>query len=122
MMQYVRTTPTKAADSAPAAGTARVAAPVKKPEILARVGDESITYDAVAEEAVKRFGREVLDDLIHRMVIQQACEKNNVTVSEKEISEEIDRIAKRFSLDAAQWCSRCCRRNATLLRFNTAKA
>ena len=102
MMQYVRSTTTKAASDSPA-GTARVAQNAKKPEVLARVGDESITYDAVAEEAVKRNGREVLDDLIHRLIIQQACEKNKITVSEQEISEEIARIAKKFNLDVAQW-------------------
>ncbi len=102
LMQYVRSTTTKAASEAPPAGTSRVST-AKKPEILARVGDESITYDAVAEEAVKRYGREVLDDLIHRLIIQQACEKHKINVSEQEITEEISRIAKRFNLDVAQW-------------------
>lgn len=102
MMQYVRSPATQAA-SDPPAGSARVQSQGNKPELLARVGNESITYDAVAEEAVKRFGKEVLDDLIHRLIIQQACEKNGVTVSEQEITDEINRIAKRFNLDAAQW-------------------
>ena len=102
MMQYVRSPATQAA-SDPPAGNARVQSQGNKPELLARVGSESITYDAVAEEAVKRFGKEVLDDLIHRLIIQQACEKNGVTVSEQEITDEINRIAKRFNLDSAQW-------------------
>jgi foldase protein PrsA len=98
LMQYVRGTSMKAAADPPA-GTARV----KKPEALARVGSEVITYDAVAEECVKRFGKEVLDELINRLVVQQACEANKITVSEREIDEEIARIAKRFNLDVAQW-------------------
>jgi foldase protein PrsA len=99
LMQYVRSTTTQAASDPP--GNAKVAPPKK--EMLARVGSESISYDAVAEEAVKRYGREVLDDLIHRLIIQQACEKNKISVSEQEISDEIARIAKRFNLDVAQW-------------------
>ena len=102
LMQYVRSPASKAA-AEPAAGQARVGTAPKKPEILAKVADDSITYDAVAEECVKRFGREVLDDLIHRLIIQQACEQQQITVTEKEISDEIDRIAKRFNLDTAQW-------------------
>lgn len=102
MMQYVRGTTTKAA-SDPPAGVAAVSSTAKKPETLAKVGNESITYDAVAEEAVKRHGREVLEDLIHRLIIQQACEKHKINVSEQEITEEIDRIAKRYNLDTAQW-------------------
>lgn len=102
LMQYVRSSTTQAASDSPA-GTSRVASTAKKPEILAKVGDEPITYDAVADEAVKRFGREVLDDLIHRLIIQQACEKHKITVSEQEITDEIGRIAKKFNLDVAQW-------------------
>ncbi len=102
LMQYVRSTTTRAA-SDPPAGTARVGGNAKKPEVLARVAEESITYDMVADEAVKRYGKEILDDLIHRLIIQQACEKHKITVSEQEISEEIARIAKRFNLDVSQW-------------------
>ena len=102
LMQYVRSPFSKAA-SEPAAGQARVGNQQKNPEVLARVDKDSITYDAVAQECVKRYGREVLDDLIHRLIIQQACEKNEVTVSDQEISDEIARIAKRFNLDVNQW-------------------
>ena len=102
LMQYVRSSTTKAASDSPA-GTSRVASTAKKPEILAKVGDEPITYDAVAEEAVKRFGREVLEDLINRLMVQQACEKHKITVSEQEITDEISRIAKKFNLDVSQW-------------------
>ena len=102
LMQYVRSPFSKAA-SEPAAGQARVGNPAKKAEVLAKVDKDSITYDTVAEECVKRYGREVLDDLIHRLIIQQACEKNQITVSDQEISDEIARIAKRFNLDVPQW-------------------
>lgn len=102
LMQYGRGTTTQAAAEAPA-GTAKVASKGPKSDVMARVGDETISYDAVADEAVKRFGREVLDDLIHRLIIQQACEKNKITVTETEINDEITRIAKRFNLDTANW-------------------
>lgn len=101
LMQYWRAPAGQAASETPA-GNARVGN-VKKPEVLAKVERESITYDAVAEECVARHGKEVLDDLIHRLVIQQACEKNQITVSEQEVSQEIAKIAKRFNLDVNQW-------------------
>lgn len=100
MMQYVRGSTTKADSDAPA-GTSRVGETKKKP--VAKVGDESISHEYLAEECFKRYGREVLDDLIHRMIIQKACEKNQITVTEQEISEEINRIAKRFNLEPDQW-------------------
>ena len=99
LMQTFRAQPGQAATEAPAA--ARPAA--KKPEFLARVGKESISYDLVAQEAVARHGKEILDDLINRMIIQQKCEEAGVAVTEEEISAEVNRIAKRFNLDPAQW-------------------
>lgn len=100
LMQYVRGSTTKADSDAPA-GNSRVGESKRKP--VAKVGEETISYEYVAEECFKRYGREVLDDLIHRMIIQKACEKNQITVTEQEISEEINRIAKRFNLEADQW-------------------
>jgi foldase protein PrsA len=100
-LQSMQATPGQAA--AEPTGTARVT-PNKKPvEALARVGKEIISYDMVAEECVSRHGKEILDDLINRMVIQQACEAQNINVSEEEVTVEVNRIAKRFNLDAPAW-------------------
>ena len=37
------------------------------------------------------------------MIIQQACEDKKISISEREIDDEISRIAKRFNLDVSQW-------------------
>lgn len=70
---------------------------------LARVGKDTIPYDLVAAECVTRHGKEVLDDLINRMIIQQACEANNLVVTEEDVTAEVNRIAKRFNLDPQGW-------------------
>ncbi len=74
--------------------------PVK---VMARVNKEIIPFDMVAEECVARYGKEVLDDIINRTMIQQACEAAGVTVTEEEVTAEINRIAKRFNLDVNNW-------------------
>lgn len=98
LMQYFRAPAGQAADSS--AGTARIGG-AQKPQspLMAKVGNEAITYDAVAEECVTRHGREVLDDMIHRTIITKACEAQNITVTEQEVSQEIARTAQRFKLD-----------------------
>jgi len=101
LMQQFRPSMGQAASDSPA-GTAKVQT-AKTPEALARVGKETISYNAVAEECVARHGKEVLDDLIHRTIIQQACEAEQITVTEQEVSQEIEKIAKRFNLDVGQW-------------------
>lgn len=100
-MQFLRSETGNAAVEE--AGTAKVSS--SKPiQTLARVNNELIPYDAVAKECVARYGRDVLDDLINRVIIQQECEKRGVTVTEDEVTREIVRIAKKFNLDPAQWC------------------
>ncbi|MBD3672954.1 MAG: peptidylprolyl isomerase [Planctomycetaceae bacterium] len=70
---------------------------------LARVNDQYISYDAVAQESVKRVGGEVLDNLINRMIIQQACQKQGIQVSKGEVTAEIARIAEKFKMPIETW-------------------
>lgn len=70
---------------------------------VAKVGKESITEDVLARECVARFGKEVLEDLINRVVIQQACEAEGVTITQTEVEQEIVKIAKKYNLDPVDW-------------------
>lgn len=82
----------------------KTAATTDRPvKVMARVNKEIIPFDMVAEECVSRYGKEVLDDIINRTMIQQACEAAGVTVTEEEVTSEINRIAKRFNLDVNNW-------------------
>jgi foldase protein PrsA len=100
IMQTMRAPQGQAASEEEAA---RVAGAKRTIDVLARVDGETIPYEMVANECVARHGKEVLDDLINRMVIQRACEKQGVTVTEDEVTAEVTRIAQRFSLDPAGW-------------------
>jgi len=97
LMQMFRAQPGQAA-----AEPANKAAPPKKPD-LARVGKETISYDLVAQECINRYGKEVLEDLINRMIIDQACREHDIVVTEEEVTAEIVKIAKRFNLDPEAW-------------------
>lgn len=100
IMQTLRPQPGQAASET--AGSAKLGNTSSRPP-LAKVGKESIPYEMVADECVTRFGKEVLDDLINRVVIQQACEHSNIVVTEEEVTAEVQRISKRFNLDPQQW-------------------
>jgi foldase protein PrsA len=117
LMQYFRAPAGQAADGTE--GTARVGAAPKAKQ-MARVGNEIISYDAVAAECVSRYGREVLDDMIHRMIITKACEDAKITVSEQEVSQEIARIAERFKLDVTAYLQMLqTERNITPMQYRT---
>lgn len=65
---------------------------------LAKVNGQTITWEHIARRCVARYGREMLDNLINQMVIQQACQRHNVTVTKREVDNEIRRIAETFKL------------------------
>ncbi|GAB5439770.1 MAG: hypothetical protein Fues2KO_01190 [Fuerstiella sp.] len=74
-----------------------------QPESVGRVNGELISYDELARECVERHGKEVLDNIINRKLVQQACSKAGVSVSAAEVNTEIVRISKKFGLATDQW-------------------
>lgn len=78
-------------------------APAEQVPAVAKVGKFLISEDTLAQECITRHGKEVLDDLINRAIIQQACEKQRVSVDSEEVEKEIEKIAKRFQLNVNEW-------------------
>ncbi|MEZ6054859.1 MAG: peptidylprolyl isomerase [Planctomycetaceae bacterium] len=74
-----------------------------KEQYLGRVNKQPISYDEVARECVSRYGAEVLDKIINRMIIQQECEKRGVVVTEAEVTQEVQKICKNFKLPPDTW-------------------
>ena len=99
IFQFVRAQPGQAEVQKQAKpGAAAPAASTQRPQHLARVGDDLISYDQVAAECVARCGEKVLDDLINRTIVQQACRKRGIVVTAEEVDAEIKRIADEFNL------------------------
>jgi len=70
---------------------------------FARVNGEAISYEALAKECVTKHGKEVLENMINRAIIRQACADKGVTVSEAEVDQEVVEISKKFGLAIDQW-------------------
>src|SRR6516164_7795137 len=49
---------------------------------VARVGNQFITWQELANECISRHGKDILDNLINRKIIQQACDNEGIEVSE----------------------------------------
>jgi foldase protein PrsA len=101
-MQLWRAQSGKAAEqkSEAAAGQARHDA-LSKP--VGRVNGEAISYEMLAKECVERHGREVLDHLINRSIIQQACMEKGITISEAEVNQEVITMSKKVGLAVDQY-------------------
>lgn len=106
MLQVARPTAAYPEDGSAGRGqSGRGAAPQdgRKTRNVARVGKQYITEDELANECMVRIGKEILDDLINRKIIQQACDAEGIEVSEGEVSKEVERVAKKFGLAVDQF-------------------
>ncbi len=71
--------------------------------IVAVVNGETITRPELAQMCLKRYGKSVLESLVNKHLILQACREAGVDVTSADIEEEIERIAGRFNLPKKQW-------------------
>ncbi|MFQ5733413.1 MAG: peptidylprolyl isomerase [Planctomycetaceae bacterium] len=71
--------------------------------VLAKIDGHPITWREVADECMRRYGRDVMDNLINRMIIQQACAKRRIVVTNAEVVAEVRRIAQKFNLTVENW-------------------
>jgi foldase protein PrsA len=107
MLQVTRPTSAFPEDGA-AAGTAKSGKAVagdqgsKTKKTVAKVGKEYIAYEELAAECIRRVGKEVLDNLINRKIIQQACDEQGIEVSEAEVTKAIEKQAKDLGMTGDQ--------------------
>lgn len=107
-IQMVRPQPGQAVDRETARklveeSKAKQAGAKSSQKTLARVGNDAIYWDELAEECIVRHGTEVLDNLINRKIIEQATAQKGIQVSEEEVNHEISRVATKFGMGVEQW-------------------
>jgi parvulin-like peptidyl-prolyl isomerase len=65
----------------------------QKPGIAAIVNNYPITTESLAIFCVKRYGKDVLNDMINRMIIVQECRKNKIAITDRDIDMELHEMA-----------------------------
>ncbi len=93
--QPTRTASRPEATEAPVLKT--VAIPVNPTDAVAMINGEAITRQTLADECVARKGKEILETLIARKLIEQAIRDKKLAVTAAEVDDEIDRVAHGFS-------------------------
>ncbi len=79
------------------------AIPVNPTDPIAIVNKQVITRQQLADECVARRGKEILDTLINRTLIEQALKSSKQEVSAAEIDQEIENVAHRFGIGREAW-------------------
>lgn len=84
------------------------------PNVVATINGEQIPYSELAEECLLRYGKEVLDVEISHLLLKQALQKGNLTVTDQDLNDEIAHAAKLAgvtnkdgSVDMAKWIETC---------------
>jgi len=99
-----------AADAAPKAPPRPAQGPQGKapagsaPEkLVAMVNGAEIGEGALAAECLARHGAAALESLVNKALIQQACARQGVTVTQQDVDAEIDAMSRRFSVPRDKW-------------------
>jgi parvulin-like peptidyl-prolyl isomerase len=84
-------------------GVQMTAIPVNPGDPIAIVNGQVISRQQLADECVARKGKEILDTLINRALIEQALKSRKQEVTAAEIDQEIDNVARRFGIGREAW-------------------
>jgi parvulin-like peptidyl-prolyl isomerase len=75
----------------------------KKNPVAAIVNNEPITREDLARDCLLHYGVDVLESMVNRALIQASCQQRNIVISDQQVADEIDRMARKFSLPKEQW-------------------
>jgi parvulin-like peptidyl-prolyl isomerase len=88
----------------PAARAPAKGAPVNSDgQPVALVNGTEITQAKLSAECVARHGATVLETMVNRRIIEQACRRGGITITTADVDTEIDAMARRFSLPRDKW-------------------
>jgi parvulin-like peptidyl-prolyl isomerase len=101
----------RAAKKSPAASPVRQASsqtpaqggPGQPLKVVAIVNGEQIERQQLAQECLSVYGKEVLESVLNKYLIVQYCEKRQIVVTQADVDQEIDRMARKFSLTKDQY-------------------
>ncbi len=89
-----------ASSSRPAPATNSISDAASLPSIVATVNGEPVTRDELAALCLSRHGDEVLDNVLNKYLILQACQTQNIQITQKDVDDEVERIASKFNLSS----------------------
>src|SRR5262249_31724939 len=58
---------------------------------------------ALGGECFRRYGEEVLESMVNRQLIADACAQKGIQITDADVSAEVDKVAGRFGLARDRW-------------------
>ncbi|MCM3602239.1 peptidylprolyl isomerase [Robertmurraya korlensis] len=72
-----------------------------KDSVVAKVGDASISEDELQQTLLDQYGADALDVLITNKLIELEADKQKITISDKEVEEELATLAESYGGETA---------------------
>ena len=66
-------------------------------DIVAVVNGEKVSRQKLAQDCLIRYGEQVLENMVYKQLILGACQENNIVITQKDINNEVARMAQRAS-------------------------
>jgi parvulin-like peptidyl-prolyl isomerase len=71
-------------------------------DVMALVNGQDINRRQLEQACVERYGEEVLESLVNKHLIMHHCQKRGIVITNQDIEDEVNRMAKRFKLGPDQ--------------------
>lgn len=91
-------TASKAAGPAQAMSDKKSSDPTKELKVVAVVNGMQVSREKLADECLKRYGKDVLDQRIHKQLIFAECQARKIVITEQDVNEEVARMANKFRI------------------------
>jgi parvulin-like peptidyl-prolyl isomerase len=75
----------------------------RKLTVMAVVNGQQVTRQDLARECLRRYGSEVLESMVNKHLILHACQQRGITITERDVADEISRMAAKFGLSTDRW-------------------
>jgi hypothetical protein len=72
-------------------------------QVVAKVNGEAITRDQLASELIEMYGKEHLQNMIGRVLVQQQCKAAQIDVTEEDVRKELSQILERNRLKLSEF-------------------
>ncbi len=83
-------------------------------QTLATVNGEAITRQEVSQQCMRRFGKEVLESIVNKMMVFNECKRQGIVITEQDVNDDIVKSAKAFGMSGERYVKLICsRRNIT---------
>ena len=71
--------------------------------VVAVVNGEEVQRQELAQECLSVYGKEVLESVLNKYLIMQYCQARQINISQADVNEEIDRMARKFGIATDQY-------------------